>query len=59
MVKAIQSSSVVQSPEINQIVLRSQPVAISPGRAADIHGKDFTQLAALKKPFEDDVLTEE
>ena len=40
-------------------MLRSQPVAISPGRGTDIRGKGFTQLAALNKLFEDDVLTEE
>ena len=44
---------------VNQNVLHSQPVAISPGRATDIRGKGFTQLAAFKILFEDNVLTEE
>ena len=63
-------SQITQSPHIQQTVgpqvspSQNQPcpdrtIGLSPGRAVEIRGKCFQQLAMLKKLFEDDVLTEQ
>ena len=63
-------SQITQSPHIQQTVgpqvspSQNQPcpdrtIGLSPGRAVEIRGKCFQQLATLKKLFEDDVLTEQ
>lgn len=71
VVKAVNSgqSTLVQSPSIQQTIQdsstpdrsKSRPsqLGISPGKAADIRGKSFSQLNALKQLYDDHVLTEE
>ena len=63
-------SHVTQSPHVQQTVcqqpssLQNQScsehtIGLSPGRAVEIRGKCFQQLAALKKLFEDNILMEQ
>ena len=60
------SSAMVQSPQINQTIMRSegttahntgQGLGVSPGKISEIRGKSYTQLATLKQLYEDGVLT--
>ena len=57
------SSSIVQSPQVNQTVSESvrpqcsQSLGVSPGKVSEIRGKSYSQLATLKQLYEDGVLT--
>jgi hypothetical protein len=55
------SSSVVQLPQINQTINEGtapqKGLGVSPGKISEIRGKSYTQLATLKKLYEDGVLT--
>ena len=57
------NSSVVQSPRIQQTINESTPqssgqyLGVSPGKASEIRGKSYSQLATLKQLHEDGVLT--
>ena len=63
VVKALNSgnqstSTLAQSPQIHQNVVGSL-LPVSPAKAADIRGKSFSQLAMLKKLYEESVLTKD
>ena len=55
------SSSVVQSPQVNQAITEGttpqKGLGASPGKISEIRGKSYTQLATLKQLYEDGVLT--
>ena len=55
------SSSVVQSPQVNQTISEGttpqKGLGVSPGKISKICGKSYTQLATLKQLYEDGVFT--
>lgn len=60
------NSSTIQSPQIQQTINEhpapqtsghSRELGVSPGKASEIRGKSFSQLATLKQLYEDSVLT--
>ena len=69
VVKAVSASggTLIQSPTIQQTV-QDSPISdagkaksvlgVSPGKAADIRGKSFGQLSALKQLYDENVLTQ-
>ena len=61
------NSTTIQSPQIQQIIKEhptpqssghgQRELGVSPGKASEIRGKNFSQLATLKQLYEDSVLT--
>ena len=61
MIKAVADNraTTIVSPQIQQTITQNQEgIWVSPGKAAEIRGKSFSQLGTLKRLFEDGVLTE-